>query len=174
MKKIIATAILLIMMVAFFTVVDVNAATSSTLADDLYNLGAKYGVSSSDKIKIKRYLADNPVTNDQANQIMAKANEAIKIMEEAKVTNVNQLTKEQKNKLKTIANEAASIVGVTLTYKNGTVEIYKNGKRIEVITFSNGKLAYTGNDGHTIIAITSIAVVALTASFIVRKKFANV
>lgn len=172
MKKIIATAILFIMMVMFITTINVEAATSSTLADDLYNLGAKYGVSSSDKIKIKRYLVDNPVTNDQANQIMEKANEAVKIMEEANATNVNQLAKEQKNKVKTIANEAASIVGLTLTYKNGTVEIYKNGKRIEVITFRDGKLAYTGNEGYAFIILTSV--VALATSFIVRKKFANV
>ena len=46
----------------------------------------------------------------------------------------------QKNKIKTIANEAASIVGLTLTFKNGTVEIYKDGKRIEELSTANNKI----------------------------------
>ena len=154
--------------------INVNATTSSTLADELCNLGSKYGISSSDKIKIQRYLADNPVTDEQANQVMKKANEAVQIMEEAGTTNVNQLTKAQKNRLKTVANEGASIVGLTLTYKNGTVEIYKSGKLIEVITFRDGKLAYTGNNQETAIVIITVAVVALVTSFILRKKIANV
>lgn len=175
MKKIIAIAISFIIIVTTITISNVEATTSSTLADDLYNMGAKYGLSTSDKIKIQRYLVDNPVTNEEANQIIAKANEAVSIMEEAGTTNVKKLTKAQKNKLKTVANEGASIVGLTLTYKNGTVEIYKNGKLIEVITFREGKLAYTGNNQATAIVITTVAVVALvTTSFIRRKKFANV
>lgn len=173
MKKVIAVAILIIM-IMMFGVSNVEAATSKTLANELYNIGAKYGLTSSDKIKIERYLADNPVTDGQANQVIAKANEAVKIMENAGTTDIKKLTKAQKNNLKTIANEAASIVGVTLTYKNGTVEIYKNGKLLEVITFREGKLAYTGNKSPVIVITSLIAVVALTTSIIVRKKIANV
>ncbi len=173
MKKIIATAISFIIMIMLITVTNVNATTGSTLADELCNIGTKYGLSSSDKIKIKRYLADNPVTDEQANQIMEKVNQAVKIMEDAGTTDVNQLTKAQKNQLKTIANEAASIIGLTLTYRNGTVEIYKDGKLIEVITFRDGKLAYTGENNNTIIGITSVAVIALATTFILRKKIAN-
>ena len=34
----------------------VNAATTSTLADELYAKGSKYGMTSADKVKIERYL----------------------------------------------------------------------------------------------------------------------
>lgn len=172
MKKLISIAILFVM-VAMLATTMVNAATSSTLADDLYALGSKYGMTSADKVKIERYLADNPVTDEQANQVLAKAQEAVKVMEDAGVTDVTKLTNEQKNQLKTIANEAASIVGVTLTFKNGTVEVYKDGRRIEVITFRDGKLAYTGNNVNLVLVVSSVAVVALATGFVVRKKFAN-
>lgn len=172
MKKLISIAILFVM-VAMLATTMVNAATSSTLADDLYALGSKYGMTSADKVKIERYLADNPVTDEQANQVLAKAQEAVKVMEDAGVTDVKSLTTEQKNQLKSIANEAASIVGLTLTFKAGTVEIYKDGKLIETITFNNGKLAYTGNNVNLVLVVSSVAVVALATGFVVRKKFAN-
>lgn len=172
MKKLISIAILFIMVAMLATTI-VNAATNSTLADELYALGSKYGMTSQDKVKIERYLADNPVTDAQANQVMEKANEAVKIMEEAGTTDVSKPTTEQKNKLKTLANEAASIVGLTLTFKSGTVEIYKDGKLIEVLGSENGKLAYTGNNVNVVLVVSSVAVVALAAVIVARKKFAN-
>ena len=172
MKKLITITILFIMVAMLATTI-VNAATSSTLADELYALGSKYGMTSQDKVKIERYLADNPVTDAQANQVMEKAKEAVKIMEEAGTTDVSKLTTEQKNKLKTLANEAASIVGLTLTFKSGTVEIYKDGKLIEVLGLENGKLAYTGNNVNVVLVVSSVAVVALAAVIVARKKFAN-
>ena len=172
MKKLISIAILFVM-VAMLATTMVSAATSSTLANDLYALGAKYGLTSADKVKIERYLADNPVTDAQANQVMAKAQEAVAIMENAGVTDVKSLTAEQKNQLKSVANEAASVVGLTLTYKSGSVEIYKDGKLVETVTSSNGKLAYTGNNVNLVLVVSSVAVVALATGFVVRKKFAN-
>ena len=40
----------------------VNAATTETLADDLYAKLSAYGMTEADKVKVERYLADNPVT----------------------------------------------------------------------------------------------------------------
>ncbi len=171
MRKLIASIILFVIVATLATTV-VRATTASTLADDLYKVGAKYGMTSAHKVKIERYVSDNNVTNSQAEQVMAKANEAVKIMEEAGTTDFNKLTAEQKNKIKTIANEAASIVGLTLTFKNGTVEIYKDGKRIEALSLNSGKLAYTGNNVNLVLVVSSV-VVALAAGFTIRKKFAN-
>ena len=95
-------------------------------------------------------------------------------MEDAGKTNINSLTNEEKNQLKAKANEAASILGLTLTFKSGTVEIYKNGKLIDTVGASNsGKLVYTGNNTSAILVVSSIVAVALTANFVARKKFAN-
>lgn len=172
MKKVLSIISLFIIIGLMATTI-VNAATNSSLAGDLYALGAKYGMTTADKVKIERYVSDNSVTNEQAEQVMAKAQEAVKIMEEAGTTNINKLSTEQKKKLKSIANEAASILGLTLTFKSGTVEIYKDGKLIEAISLENGKLAYTGNTVNIILVVSLVAVVALAASIIIRKKFSN-
>lgn len=173
MKKTLVITILFVMVALLATTV-VNATTSSELADTLYNLGSKYGMTSSDKVKIERYLSDNPVTDDEANQIVAKAQEAVAIMEQAGVTNITELSTAQKNQLKTIANEAASIVGITISIKAGVVEFYKDGKLIETATLSNGKLVYTGNSTNVVVlVVSSIAIVALAAGIVAKKKLAN-
>ena len=172
MKKTLVITILFVMVALLATTV-VNATTSSELADTLYNLGSKYGMTSADKVKIERYLADNPVTDDEANQIVAKAEEAVAIMEEAGVTDITKLSTAQKNQLKTIANEAASIVGITISIKAGVVEFYKDGKLIETATLNNGKLAYTGNSTNVVLVVSSIAIVALATGIVAKKKLAN-
>ena len=156
MKKLLSIAIVFVM-VAVLATTAVNAATSSTLANDLYTIGSKYGMTSADKVKIERYLADNAVTDEQANQVLAKANEAAKIMDEAGVTNYKDLTADKKNE-----------------FKSGNVEVYKDGKLIETLGVSNnGKLVYTGNNTNVILVVSSVAVVALAAGFVARKKIAN-
>lgn len=172
MKKILSITILLIMALALLGGA-VNAATTETLADELYAIGSKYGMTSADKVKIERYLADNPVTEEEANQIIAKANEAEKIMKDNNATKIAEVKKEDREKLKTIANDAASVIGLSITFKPGTAEIYKNGKLIETVTMNNGKLAYTGNDINIVLVVSSVAIIALATVFVARKKFAN-
>lgn len=171
MKKLLTISILAVMLV-LMTVTGVNATTNDDLAETLYNMGAKYGMTKADKVKIERYLADNPVTETEANAIVAKANDAVKVMEEAGVTDYSKLSADKKAEIKTIANQAASIVNVTLSFKSGSVEIYKDGKLIETVTNNNGKLAYTGNN-NIVLVVSSIAVIALASVAVARKKLAN-
>ena len=79
MKKILTLAITFVMIV--MVAVTANATTSSELAETLYQKGSKYGMTSADKVKIERYLADNPVTDEEANAIVAKADEAVKVID---------------------------------------------------------------------------------------------
>ena len=65
MKKILTVAITFVMVAMI--AISSYATTSSELADTLYNKGSKYGMTSADKVKIERYLADNPVTDEEAN-----------------------------------------------------------------------------------------------------------
>ena len=171
MKKLLTISILALMLI-LMTVTGVQATNNDNLSSTLYNIGAKYGMTKADKVKIERYLADYPVTESEANAIVAKANEAAKVMDEAGVTDFSKLPKDKKAEIKSIANQAASIVGVTLTYKSGSVEIYKNGKLIETVTNNNGKLAYTGNN-NMVLVVSSIAVIALASVAVARKKLAN-
>lgn len=168
MKKILSIALLVVILATMMAGI-VNAATTSESIEAIYALGSKYGMTSADKVKLERFIADYGVTEDQASQLLAKAQEAEKIMIAAGVTNYSELTADQKNQIKSIANEAASIVGVTLTFKKGAVEIYKDGKLIETITNTDGKLAYTGNETNVVLIASSIAVIALTAVIIKKR-----
>lgn len=177
MKKLLSIAIVFIMVAMLGTTL-VNAVSSSDLANQLYSIGQKYGMTSADKVKIDRYLADNPVSEADANKVIAKANEAAAIMDAAGTTNIKDLTTAQKNQLKDIANEAATVVGVTLKFGTSSVEVYKDGKLVETVTSNNGKLAYTGNDSNTALLVGSsiVAVIALASAGIVvanKKRLAN-
>lgn len=147
-----------------------NAATTATLADELYSKGSKYGMTSADKVKIERYLSENTVTDEQANAIVAKADEAIAVMEAAGTTDYSKLTDAQKDKLKSIANSAAAIIDVKLVFKKNTVEIYDNaGKLIETIAQNNGKLAYTGNNVNVVLTTSVIAIIALAITVATKR-----
>lgn len=173
MKKTLLISILVaIILMACATVV--NATTSSTLADELYTKGEKYGMTSADKVKIERYLSENEVTDEQANQIMSKADEAVAVMENAGVTNYNKLTQDKKSELKTIAKETADIVDAKLVFKSGSVEIYDaNGKLIETVAQNNGKLAYTGNNSVNVVLTVSVIAMIALAITVGGKKIAN-
>ena len=173
MKKFLTISLLFVMLLMAFATV-VNAATSATLADDLYAKGAKYGMTSADKVKIERYLSENPVTDAEANAVLAKADEAVAVMENAGVTSYDKLTTAQKDELKSIAKSAAEIIDVKLVFKKGSVEIYdKSGKLIETVTENNGKLAYTGNNVNSVLVVSIIAIIALAITVVAKKTFAN-
>ncbi len=170
MKKLISVAILFVMVMTLATTM-VSAVTTATLADELYAIGAKYGVS---KATIERTIKEVGVTNAQADDVLAKAKEAEAVMQAAGVTNVSQLSQADKDQLVTIANDAASIVGADVSFKDGKIAISKDGKTLEVISLSsNGTLAYTGNNVSTVLVVSSIAVLALATVFVARRKMAN-
>ena len=176
MKKTLTIAILFVMLVALvFT--GVKAATGATLADDVYAKLSAYGMTSADKVKVERYLADNPVSDEEATAIIAKVNEAIAIMDAEGVKDYKELSADAKAQIKTLAQEAANTIGLTLVFNKGTVEVYNaEGKLIETASLSNtGKLAYTGNT-NTVLVASSIAVIALAAGITVvaKKRFAKV
>ena len=130
----------------------------------------KYGMTSADKVKVERYLSENTVTDEQANAIVAKADEAIAVMEAAGTTDYSKLTDAQKDQIKSIANSAADIIDVKLVFKKNTVEIYNNaGKLIETIGNNNGKLAYTGNNVNVVLTTSVIAVIALAITVATKR-----
>lgn len=171
MKKIL-TSVLLMVMLVMVVAPFVNAASSDSLADDLYAKLSAYGMTSAEKVKVERYLADNPVTDEQANTILGKADEAIAVMDAEGTKDISSLSKEAKDKIMAIAQEAASTVGLTLVFSSGTVEVYKDGVLIEAATLSNGdKLVYTGSSINVSLIVAAVAVIALvTTTVVVRKR----
>ena len=168
MKKTLTIALLAIITIMALAT-GVNAATSSTLADELYAKGSKYGMTSADKVKIERYLKENPVTDAQANEILAKA-----VMEKAGVTNYDKLTKAQKNEIKSVATEAAKIVDLKLVFNKKSVAIYnKDGKLVETVSNANGKLAYTGNVVNVVVLATTVVALVAVSAVVARKRIVN-
>lgn len=173
MKKVLTIATLCVMLVMAFATI-ANAATSAELADKLYAKGEKYGMTTADKVKVERYLSENPVTDAQADAVLAKADEAIAVMEKAGVTDYTKLTTAQKNEIKAIAQSAAELIDVKLVFKKGTVEIYnKDGKLIETVSLNGGKLAYTGNSVNTVVGVSVVAIIALAIGVVTKKRIAN-
>lgn len=145
---------------------------SKDLAEIAYEKFAKFGMTKSDKVKVERYLASYPVSDSDADKLVEKADAAVKIMNDAGKTNYAELTEKQKNAIKKVANEAADILNLTLAFEKNEVKIYKNGKLLDVVTFKNGKLVYTGNN-NIVLVVSSVVAVALVSAFIARKKYAN-
>ena len=176
MKKVVSILILFVLLITMTTVV--NASSADDLADTLYEMGEPYGLREADKVRIERYLADNDVTDEQADEIIAIAEEAIAVFEEAGVSTYSDLTNDQKDELKSLANEAADVLGITLVFGTKQVKMYQDGKLIEIVTLEDGDiLAYTGNStSNIVLVVSSVAVVAIALvaiTFVARKKFAN-
>ena len=163
----------IIITVMLIGAINVKAASNTELINTVYNIGSKYGLTSADKVKIERYLADNPVTEQEADSLISKAEEIDAIMKEAGVTDPTKLSQADKDRIQSIANEAASILKVSLVIKNGNAEIYKDGKLIENVSINNGKLAYTGNNNYVIFGISAVAIVALVIVCIMKKRKIN-
>ena len=171
MKKLISMlAIFAILMVGAMSIV--NAATSETLADDLYVLGKKYGVTEAERVKIERYLSEYPLSNSDCDKILELAQEADEIMKAHNSVDYKDLPVDVKSKLRSLAIEAANIAGVTLDFKSDRIDVYKDGKLLESFSRERiGKLVYTGNNS-IVLVVSSIAVIALVA-VAARKKLAN-
>ena len=173
MKKTLIIVTLFVMLIAL-TLTGVKA-SSATLANDLYAKLAPYGATNTEKVRIERYVADNNVTDAQAATVLAKVDAAIAVMNAEGVTDYRQLSESGKSQIKALAQEAANAVGLTLTFTDGTVQVYsQTGKLIDAQkTGASGKLAYTGN-GNTALVVSSIAVIALAAIVVAKKGFAKV
>lgn len=172
MKKFLTITLLFVMVLMAFTTV--KAVSASELAEQLYNIGANYGMTQADKVKIERYFTENPATEAEAQSIVAKANETVNVMNNAGTTKYNELTAAQKDEVKAKANEAASVVGVQLVFKTSSVQVVKNGKVVETITNNDGKLAYTGNNANiALVVVSAIAIVALAIAAVAKKRLIN-
>lgn len=168
MKKIFIS---LIVMLTIILTISAVKATKETLAEELYAKFKEYGATEAEKVKVERYLSENEVTDEQAKEILNKADEIIEVIKTENVRDVTKLSKEAKNKIKKIAQEAANIIELKLVFYKNKVEIYSSkGKLIEVVTMSNaGKLAYTGNNILNTIVYLVVLMVLVTI-FIEKNK----
>lgn len=170
MKKLFVIATLAVVLMGMLAV-SVNATTADSV-NEIYTIGSKYGMTENDKQQLQNFIDRNEITEAQATKLVEKAKETEAVMTAAGKTNYSDLTTAQKDQLKSIANSAASEVGVSLVFKTQGVEIWKNGKKLMVVTNHDGKLAYTGNSLNIVaITVSSVAAIAL-AAVIIKKRIA--
>ena len=169
MKKTL-TIVALIMIITMLTLGGVKAATSSTLADEIYALLSGYGMTSGQKVEMQRYLNSNPVSDEQANAILSDAKGAVSVMQEEGVTNINDLSGEAKNKVKNLAQAAASEAGLSISFKDGVATITNSNGDVVATLGETGKLAYTGNNVNMVLVVSSVAVIALAATVVSKKR----
>ena len=174
MKKTL-TIVALIMIIAMLTLSGVNAASKETLASDLLNKLQKYGMTEGDKVEVQRYLDSHEVTDEQANEVLAQADELVELMVREKVDNVSKLPQAAKDEAKGIISIAANQVGVSVVFENDKITLKDaNGVITTVSVSESGKLSYTGNNVNTILVVSSVAVIALAAVVVAKKTLSKV
>ncbi|MBR3163485.1 MAG: hypothetical protein IKF17_05255 [Clostridia bacterium] len=176
MKKVLVSILLLVILLGALAT-NAMATTNAELIEFAKSnhtvSGKSIGLTDANKVKVERYLTENPVTDAQAGQIMAKAKELIALMESAGVSDPANLSKADKDRFIAIAQEGADVIGVKLVFHAHSVDVYKDGKLIESASLGN-KLAYTGNNINLALVISSLAIIALaTTAFVAKKRFAN-
>ena len=167
MKKLISIAILLVMVVALSTTM-VSAATSETLPNELYAIGAQYGMKEADRVKMVKYLTDYPLSDADCNRILALAQQADKIMVERNTTDVKKLPKDVRAQLIDLANRAAAIAGVTLKFNADGIDIYKDGTHIYTVK-DGSNLVQTGSSNLVYVVLAGIAMIAIAGTVVVKK-----
>lgn len=176
MKKILVMTMLVVMMIIIATT---TVFAAGNIADQIYSMGKTYGVTAEHKVEIERYFNEHPATEEQENYIIAKAKEAIAVMESAGVKDVTKLSEADLKKVQDIAKDAANKIGLKLEFTSNGVKIEgAGGKTIKELTFipstdkktsstkssttisSKGKYVYTGAN-YTSVAFTVASIVAM-------------
>lgn len=176
MKKFLQFAFVLVVSLCYVT--NVNAATKQDLinyASKSFTIAGKTVTSPEMAAIVKSYLAENEVTEANADQIIAKADQIVAILNAAGTTDLTKLTKDQKNEIRSLATEAASLAGATISYDTTTKRVNvkgSNGKNYGSASLVSPRLAATGADYTVYVAVSGLAVV-LGATALYRKLKGN-
>ncbi len=179
MKKMLVIPMIILMIVMFATT---TFAASSTLADKIYTKGSAYGVTESHKKQMAEYFTNNPVTAEQENYILTKADECIAIMNKAGIKDVTKLSESDLNNVKGKVQDAASKIGLTVSFTGTSFIISKNGKTVGEYLVKSGttttktptatstkKFVYTGSNYGLGIGSMALAIVAIAGVVKLRK-----
>ncbi len=131
MKKMLIIPMIFIMLVMIVT--SVNASTS--LAEEIYDMGNSYGVTEYHKRQMERYFTNNPATDEQREQVLEKTRECIKLMDQMKASDVTKLNVKQLEEIEKIIKEACEVLGLSISFDNTNPNgpgffVTKNGKTI--------------------------------------------
>lgn len=173
MKKLLTIALLFVMVMTVAMTV-VNAASKDSLANDIYAIGAKYGMNAGQKRQIEIILARRDLSDAECDQILGDVKSVAQIMDDNGLKSYDDAIKasaEIKDQIRAVANDAAKIADVTLVFAKGGVEVIDNETGEVVTTFTDPtKEAYTGSN--TLAVIASVVAISLGLSFVAKRMIA--
>ena len=176
MKKVLK--IVFVFAILLFCNVTVSrAATNEELiayATKAFNVnGTTVELKAADKVKVKRYLEQNPVTEAEADQIISKIDAGVSLLEAENVTDLTKLSTAKKQELLSLGQQAAKIAGAELTYDSNSkaISVYKDGVLIDQATTSSA-LVQTGNSDYSYIVyvVAGVAIIAIAGFVVYTKK----
>lgn len=159
MKKSIVLTIVALVAILMST----SVFAASSIAEEIYNKGKDYGVTTEHKARLEKYFANNEITEEQKTAVLAKADEVIAIMNKAGVKDVTKLSTTDLNKVKALVQDAAKEIGLTVKFesKGNNFTVTKGDKVVDVYSGDSGKkLVYTGSNTITI-AIASLGFIVV-------------
>ena len=176
MKKVLKIALVFAILL-FCNISVAKAATNEELiayATKSFDVnGAAVQLKAADQVKVRRYLEQYPVSEENADKIIAKIDEGIAILRAANVTDPTKLPYEKKKEILALGQQAAKLAGAELTYdaKSDAISIYRDGVLIDQATTSDA-LVQTGSENYSYIvyAIAGVAVVAIAGFVVYTKK----
>ncbi len=178
MKKCLKVLVLAALLLLVATSVNAETSANDYLYEELsktYAVGEEsIALSSEDKVKVKKYLDTHTVTKEQADTVLTKVKEFVKILEDNGTTDVAKLPADAKKDAINVAKEAAQALDLKLKVDtvSNIIEIRdSNNKLIERAKVENGKLSYTGNEvSVSYVAVLGIAIIAIASVATIIKK----
>ncbi len=123
--------IMFFLVTLFVGIISVNAMTESELEAKLtksYTInGATFKASDSQKVLIKRYLDQYEVTNNEADYISNKIDEAKNILQASGKGSFNNLSRADKDKIIALCTDISSNTSVKVTINKGKLVVYVPG-----------------------------------------------
>ncbi len=178
MKNLIRISLVLIALLAIAT--SVNAMTTNDFVSYVSSSKTIAGksvvlVSASQKRQIEGYLAKNKVSESDLTYLKGQFDSAVKIMNEAKVTDYSKLSTADKEKMRNIIDTASKKTGIKYTVNStGEIEIYNLDGTLYTKTpiGSSTVIKATGSDNY-IYLIPGAAIVAVAIAVISKRRLAN-
>ena len=166
--------ILLAALVMFGFSVSANAMTEDELEAKLtatYDInGNEISLRDTEKVLVEQYLAKNEISASDADYIASKVDEAIAILRNANVTNLNDLSSADKNKLVALVSDISDNTAIKATVLSGGVLSIQNIDGTEFARVTKEAIRQTGVSNILVITgIISLAGLAIAVGMLKKK-----
>lgn len=182
--KIMSTIVLMIAIISIS--ISVNAYTNEDVISYVTRAHVVNGrteqLNGTQRESLRKYLQENPVTDSEADEIIAKLDQAKALIDNSGATSLSQLSDNIKAEVVSLIKSAGAIAGLqvevdtvneTVTIKDSNGNIIIPATSYSRLDNGNGKLVYTGNDNSVFVkSIVAIVAIAITGC-VLKNKYAK-